>query len=103
MDVYTFCQNAQQTESQCRTVVATFIRRAIKVSKRMRRKASPRSIASPTFNITITGGRRLKNLTGSPRNISSAPLAELSTKKYTAALNLLGLEHNNKENNGLLP
>ncbi len=32
------------------------------------------------------------------------PLAELGAQRnIPAALNLLGLEHNNKENNGLLP
>lgn len=71
--MYNFlCQNAQQTEFAVPKIRRGYFQYAGLLGfERMRRKASPGSIASPTFNITITGGRRLKISTGSgSRNIS---------------------------------
>lgn len=104
--MYNFlCQNAQQTEFAVPKIRRGYFQYAGLLGfekDEAQGLAWLDSVADIQYNHNWRAAIKNFNWFGLPEHF--VPLAELGAQRnIPAALNLLGLEHNNKENNGLLP
>lgn len=104
--MYNFlCQNAQQTEFAVPKIRRGYFQYAGLLGfekDEAQGLAWLDSVADIQYNHSWRAAIKNFNWFGLPEHF--VPLAELGAQRnIPAALNLLGLEHNNKENNGLLP